>query len=125
MRELGIEAKAPPHFREGGVAPEGLAEARAKHRGAARKELKEAERLAREPGTKYHLGAFRKGYTTEALENGVDTVTVAHLLGHADASMVSRVYARVQQAPKFTTEVARRAKDPGAGVEPGKAREQQ
>ncbi len=37
-------------------------------------------------------------------------MTVAHLLGHADASMVSRVYARVQQDPSFMAEAARRAK---------------
>ena len=37
-------------------------------------------------------------------------MTVAHLLGHTDASMVSRVYAKVQQDPKFMAEAARRAK---------------
>jgi integrase len=110
MRELGIEAKTPPRFRKAGIEPEGVEESRARHRAATRKSIKDAELLAREHGTKYHLGAFRKGYATEALKNGVDTVTVAHLLGHADASMVSRVYAKVQQDPKFMAEAARRAK---------------
>jgi integrase len=119
LRDLGIEAKAPSRFRKEGIAPERLEEARARHRAAARQRLKDAEKLAREHGTKYHLGAFRKGYATEALKSGVDTVTVAHLLGHADASMVSRVYARVQQDPRFMAEAARRAKglktDPSSG----------
>ena len=65
-----------------------------------------------------HLGAFRKGYATEALKNGVDTVTVAHLLGHADASMISRVYAKVQQDPRFMAEAARRAKGLKADANP-------
>ena len=67
-------------------------------------------RLEKKIGKKFHLGAFRKGFTTEGLKNGVDTVTMAHLLGHRDASMVSRVYGRVQQDPAFMAEAARRAK---------------
>ena len=85
-----------------------------------KKARKEEESLAREHGTKYHLGAFRKGYATEALKNGVDTVTVAHLLGHADASMVSRVYAKVQQDPKFMAQAAKRAKGIDADEEGGR-----
>jgi integrase len=92
------------------MSAEQLGRARAKHLASAKKARKEVDALAREHGTKYHLGAFRKGYATEALKNGVDTVTVAHLLGHSDASMVSRVYAKVQQDPKFMAEAARRAK---------------
>lgn len=110
MKELGIEVDVPGRFRVGDTPPEEVARARAKHLASVKKARKGAESLAREHGTKYHLGAFRKGYATEALKNGVDTVTVAHLLGHADASMVSRVYAKVQQDPKFMAEAARRAK---------------
>jgi integrase len=116
MKELGIEAKSPPRFHPDGVAPEKLEAARAKHRAQVRKSVKEADELARSHGVKYHLGAFRKGYATEALKNGVDTVTVAHLLGHSDASMVSRVYAKVQQDPKFMAEAARRAKGLQSGA---------
>lgn len=118
MAELGIEAKVPGRFRAEGIAPEQLERARARHRATSKKARKEAEALAREHGTKYHLGAFRKGYATEALKNGVDTVTVAHLLGHADASMVSRVYAKVQQDPKFMAEAARRAKGARTNARP-------
>jgi integrase len=110
MAELGIGANVPPRFRTTGIAPARLADARSRHAAVVRAAQKENTRLAREHGVKYHLGAFRKGYATEALKNGVDTVTVAHLLGHADASMVSRVYAKVQQDPKFMAEAARRAK---------------
>jgi integrase len=66
-------------------------------------------RLQKKIGKKFHLGAFRKGYTTQALKNGVDTISVAALLGHKDAVMVSRVYAKVSQDPEHMAEMARRA----------------
>jgi integrase len=69
-------------------------------------------RLRKKIGKKYHLGAFRKGYATEALKAGIDTVTVAHLLGHRDPSMVSRVYGQVQNDPAHMASAARRAKRP-------------
>jgi hypothetical protein len=37
-------------------------------------------------------------------------VTVAHLLGHRDPSMVSKVYGQVQQDPKHMAKSARKAK---------------
>jgi len=52
-------------------------------------------RLHKSTGVKTHLGAFRKGYCTKGLKNGVDTVTMSHLMGHASTAMVSRVYAKV------------------------------
>lgn len=110
MKQLRIEVAVPGRFKSAGVESESLERTRAKHVASVKKARKDAESLAREHGTKYHLGAFRKGYATEALKNGVDTVTVAHLLGHSDASMVSRVYAKVQLDPRFMAEAARRAK---------------
>jgi integrase len=71
-------------------------------------------RLEKKLGRKYHLGAFRKGYATEALKAGLDTVTVAHLLGHRDPSMVSRVYGQVQNDPQYMASAALRAKRNGA-----------
>lgn len=53
------------------------------------------QRLEKGTGLKTHLGAFRKGYCTRGLKNGVDTVTMSHLMGHASTAMVSRVYAKV------------------------------
>jgi integrase len=72
-------------------------------------------RLEKKIGKKYHLGAFRKGFATEALKAGVDTVTVAHLMGHRDPSMVSKVYGHVQQDPEHMANAARRAKGLKAG----------
>jgi len=70
-------------------------------------------RLKEKLGVKYHLGAFRKGFTTEGLKNGVDTLTMAHLLGHANGAMVSRIYGQVQQDPTYMAASARKAKGNG------------
>lgn len=70
-------------------------------------------RLEKKLGRKLHLGAFRKGYTTEALKAGVDTVSLASLLGHRDGAMISRVYGKVAQDPKHMADMANRAKKDG------------
>lgn len=67
-------------------------------------------RLRKKIGRKLHLGAFRKGYCTEALKNGVDTNTLAHLMGHSNGVMISRVYARVQQDPVHMAKSAKKAR---------------
>ena len=53
---------------------------------------------------------MRKGFTTEALKAGVDTLTVAHLLGHRDGTMISKIYGKVQQDPTHMLDAARKAK---------------
>lgn len=67
-------------------------------------------RLARRTGRKLHLGAFRKGWATEALKNGVDVLTAAHLMGHANSNMLAKHYAKMQADPAFMAEAARRAR---------------
>jgi integrase len=67
-------------------------------------------RLKGKIGRKLHLGAWRKGYATEALKGGIDTVSVAALLGHTNAAMISRVYGQVQRDPKYMAELAERVK---------------
>jgi integrase len=110
IEEQGLAAAKPTRFRKGGIEPEKVDDARDQHRATVKAWQKDQQRLAHELGTKYHLGAFRKGFATEALKAGVDTVTVAHLLGHRDPSMVSRVYGHVQQDPEHMTDAVKRAK---------------
>ena len=69
-------------------------------------------RLQKKIGKKFHIGAFRKGYATEAMKKGVDLVGLAHLMGHRDPSMVSRVYAHVQQDPEYMAGLAEKARKP-------------
>ena len=110
MRELGIKAKTVPRFRKAGFTAERLSEARLRQLAARQEARRENAKLARQYGAKYHIGAFRKGYATEALKAGVDTVTVGHLLGHRDPSMISKVYGQVQQDPAHMARSARKAK---------------
>ena len=67
-------------------------------------------RLNEKHGIKIHLGAFRKGYCTQALQNGVDPVTLAKLLGHRDVTMIMKVYSQVHQDREFMAESAMKAK---------------
>lgn len=68
---------------------------------------------ARERVPRWHLGAWRKGYATEALKRGVDPITLAHLLGHSTPVMLARVYAKVGHDPRHMAEAARRARGEG------------
>ena len=112
LAERGVAVEKRPRFKRAGLDIERVAAARKSHQGRRWiKKQKARVRLTREHGTKYHLGAFRKGYATEALKAGVDTVTLAHLLGHRDRSMVSRVYGHVAAGPAAH----------GGGGQPGEA----
>lgn len=64
----------------------------------------------RRKGIDTHLGAFRKGYCTAALQNGVDPVTLSKLMGHKDLNMIMKVYAQVHQDKEFMAQEARKAK---------------
>lgn len=52
----------------------------------------------------------RHSFATEALINGgVDPISVAHLMGHKDATMVSRVYSHIARNPDFLRQQALKA----------------
>ena len=69
-------------------------------------------RLKEKIGKKLHLGAWRKGYATEAIKAGVDLSTLAGLMGHQDGRMLTSVYSKVAQDPEHMAEAARKAKAP-------------
>ena len=66
-------------------------------------------RLAASLVPRYSLYAFRHSFATHALERGVDSVTVAVLMGHSDPSMLAKVYQHLTQNPAFLLEQAKRA----------------
>ncbi|MEZ6063931.1 MAG: tyrosine-type recombinase/integrase [Planctomycetaceae bacterium] len=66
-------------------------------------------RKARELVPRYSLYALRHSFATNALRNGVDSLTVAVLLGHRDPSTLARVYQHLNQNPEHLLEQARRA----------------
>ncbi|MGM0488160.1 MAG: tyrosine-type recombinase/integrase [Planctomycetota bacterium] len=66
-------------------------------------------RIERKVGVKYCLTVFRHSWCTRALAKGVDSLTVAVLMGHADPSMVARVYSHLSHAPTYLLDQARKA----------------
>jgi integrase len=69
----------------------------------------EFDKLKEEIGFKYRLYDWRHSYITNALKNGVDPITLQHLVGHKDLSMISRVYAKVQQDIGYMRRAASKA----------------
>lgn len=55
-------------------------------------------RLKEKLGERFSPYLFRHGFTQKMLVSGVDHLTVAALLGHADGTMVSKVYSHMDEA---------------------------
>jgi integrase len=55
--------------------------------------------------------AIRHAYATNALQRGVDPITLAVLMGHADATMIARVYQHLTANPRFLLDAAHKAKE--------------
>jgi integrase len=58
-------------------------------------------RLKKKMGRKIALYDFRHAFCHEGLKRGVDAVTVANLLGHANPSMVATVYSSLSLDPEY------------------------
>ncbi|TWT57908.1 site-specific tyrosine recombinase XerC [Thalassoglobus neptunius] len=58
---------------------------------------------------RYSLYVLRHSFATRALKNGIDSMTVALLLGHKDASVLARVYQHLNQDPIHLLRQAERA----------------
>jgi integrase len=55
------------------------------------------------------LTVLRHTYATDAIERGVDPLTLAELMGHKDGKMLSEVYAKMGQRTKHLRRAARKA----------------
>jgi integrase len=111
-----VVASLKPERREGGqVVPKSEKDLLRE----ARKKLmaREAAKL----GTKYALTTIRHSFATRLLESGVDHITVAALLGHADATMLARVYQHVGEKTDFLRAELLRASPGRASNEAGAA----
>ncbi len=58
---------------------------------------------------RYSLYAFRHSWATNALESGVDALTVATLMGHSDPSTLARVYSHISSNPEHMAKQAIKA----------------
>lgn len=66
-------------------------------------------RLAKHVGRRVSMYQFRHRFATAALLNGMDSHTVAKLMGHVDGAMLSKVYSHVEKDLAFMQAQARRA----------------
>lgn len=66
-------------------------------------------KLATSFAPKWSLYALRHFWATHALQQGVDPLTVAILMGHSDPSMLSKVYQHLSLNPTHMLEQAKRA----------------
>lgn len=64
---------------------------------------------ASEVATRYSLYTLRHSYATNALRKGIDSLTVAILLGHQDPSTLARVYQHLNQNPEHLLSQAKEA----------------
>lgn len=63
---------------------------------------------AKELMPRYSLYALRHSWATNALERGLDSLTVAILMGHQDPSTLAKVYQHLSHNPAHLLEQARR-----------------
>jgi integrase len=61
-------------------------------------------RLKKHLGVKYAAYSLRHGFATRKLEDGLDHLTVAALMGHADGTMLARVYSHVGERQDYLRE---------------------
>lgn len=66
-------------------------------------------RLKTKLGRKLCLTVLRHSWCHRMLRSGVDALTVSVLMGHADPSMIARVYSHLTQAPGHLLEAVRKA----------------
>lgn len=61
-------------------------------------------RLKKHVGVKYAFYSARHGFATRKLEDGLDHLTVAALMGHADGTMLAKVYSHVGDRQNYLHE---------------------
>ena len=67
-------------------------------------------RISAKVGFRVIAYGTRHSYATEGLKNGVDSIVIAHLMGHKDTSMVAKVYSHLAKNPKYLAEQACKVK---------------
>lgn len=73
-------------------------------------------RLQERIGRRLCLYVFRHSFATRMLTAGVDPMTVATLLGHADTSMLGKIYQHLAQCPDHLLTQLNRVSDPFLSV---------
>ncbi len=74
-----------------------------------REQTKLTNKVASSYAPHYSLYSFRHSWATNALETGLDALTVATLMGHSDPSTLARVYSHISSNPEHMSSQALRA----------------
>ena len=101
--EAFIPALAPAKRRKGEIVTKTKAELRAE----AKRKL--SYKKAAEFAPRYSLYAIRHSWATNALQKGLDALTVAILMGHEDPSTLAKVYQHLSLNPQHLLDQAKRA----------------
>jgi integrase len=73
--------------------------ARKEHQEKVRERRKAIVKLARQHSTKFAAYDLRHGFRQRKLEQGVNHLVVAELMGHANGRMVAETYSHMGGAP--------------------------
>jgi integrase len=110
MKELGVIPPPIPRFRSADYEDAGeRKKAKREHERQMYERRKKLSKAARKCGKKICLYNFRHTWASNALKRGVDSLTVAILMGHTDPSMLAKVYAHLAHDPNFLRNAANRA----------------
>ena len=101
--EAFIPTLAPAKRRKGEIVTKTKAELRAE----AKRKL--TYKKAAEFAPRYSLYAIRHSWATNALQKGLDALTVAILMGHEDPSTLAKVYQHLSLNPQHLLDQAKRA----------------
>ncbi len=66
------------------------------------------QRLQKKLGKRACAYGIRHSYATEGLKQGMDSLTLAQLMGHQDSSMVARTYSHLARNPRYLREQAKK-----------------
>lgn len=70
------------------------------------------QRLKKKLGKRVFAYAIRHSYATQGLIDGVDSVTLSQLMGHADVSTLAKNYAHLSKNQRFLKEQAAKVRKP-------------
>lgn len=70
------------------------------------------QRLKKKLGRKACAYGIRHSYATESLKQGMDSLTLAQLMGHQDTSMIARTYSHLARNPAYLREQAQKLRNP-------------
>jgi len=107
LSEEDIKAKIATLGQEREFGRRKVKKSKAELREEAMRKLRKAAACTR--ARKHCLTEFRHSFCHRLLKAGVDALTVSVLMGHADPTMIAKVYSHLSHAPDYLREVLRKS----------------